>query len=73
MLRTTIRQCSSRLPAGSFAARTSFSTQSGALASKRRALAIAAQRVQKRHYAVSAEDTSRGVVSFPIRNLRSEP
>ncbi|OJD40509.1 2-oxoglutarate dehydrogenase e1 component [Diplodia corticola] len=61
MLRTTLRQCSSRLPAGCFAARTSFSTQSTALASKRRALAVSAHRLQKRHYAVSAEDTSKGV------------
>lgn len=65
MLRTTLRQCSSRLVTGSTAARTRFSTSSTALASKRRALAIAAQRVQKRHYAISAEDTSKGVVSLP--------
>ncbi|KAL1630221.1 2-oxoglutarate dehydrogenase E1 component [Diplodia seriata] len=61
MLRTTIRQCSARLHTSGLAARTSFSTQSTALASKRRALAISAQRLQKRHYAVSAEDTSKGV------------
>lgn len=65
MLRTTLRQCSSRLVTGSCAARSSFSASSTALASKRRALAIASQRLQKRHYALSAEDTSKGVVSPP--------
>ncbi|EOD46907.1 putative alpha-ketoglutarate dehydrogenase complex subunit protein [Neofusicoccum parvum UCRNP2] len=61
MLRTTLRQCSSRLVTGSSAARTPFSPSASALASKRRALAITAQRLQTRRYAVSAEDTSRGV------------
>ncbi|KAK8195576.1 2-oxoglutarate dehydrogenase-like protein E1 component [Phyllosticta capitalensis] len=57
MLRNTIRQCSSRLSA---AARPSFSANTS-LASKRRALAVTSQQCFRRSYAVSAEDTSKGV------------
>ncbi|KAK7524845.1 2-oxoglutarate dehydrogenase-like protein E1 component [Phyllosticta citriasiana] len=57
MLRNTIRQCSSRLSA----ARPSFAANSSSLASKRRTLAVTSQQCFRRSYAVSAEDTSKGV------------
>ncbi|KAF2137577.1 uncharacterized protein K452DRAFT_235498 [Aplosporella prunicola CBS 121167] len=62
MLRTALRQSGSRLASGSScAARSSFSTASASLASKRRALAVTTSKLHARSYAISAEDTSKGV------------
>ncbi|KAF2423081.1 2-oxoglutarate dehydrogenase-like protein E1 component [Tothia fuscella] len=67
MLRVSAQRCSSRLVAGSCGARANFSTatkttQFTALASKRRALALAVRPSQCRYYASSpAEDAKQGV------------
>ncbi|KAI9664710.1 MAG: 2-oxoglutarate dehydrogenase E1 component [Bathelium mastoideum] len=67
MLRTSLRRCSSRLVVGSSAPRASYTSLSQrapnhrALTSHRRPLALVAQSISRRHYAVAAEDTDKGV------------
>ncbi|TKA63216.1 2-oxoglutarate dehydrogenase, mitochondrial [Cryomyces minteri] len=66
MLRTTLRQCGSRLVGGSWSQKASISNISrsspgAALVSSRRALALTAQKAYRRRYAQAVENTNKGV------------